>query len=674
MSKHIFKRLIIGIIVSLNLIACTNAEDESSGLLADSGHKFQICNRTNFGLELLERYQEGKQDYISLWLRVGPYECVPVSSRQTNSDYYIQSTAGRYVPGPTEYSYDSSNQGIVCWDRSMLFSKKAQYSYDGNQVLLTGICPNGMDRKSVASLKWTIDAVGDQDLIYTALISTGKIDESDRIDGWKYVDFSASELDRIKREITKAEESIERIKDNLKSCGNQITQWQRQKIFSLDTNEIASFEACSDSTARRAIKSTIDEAKEKTRKLLQDFLDSANGFFTRILTEVNSVLSETFGFDQGALSSFVGAKGSTWSQQPVDAFVPELNQALDASYGRDHKEFLETAHDGLLVMAEQGQRILNQLNDEQAAFSYLKQATSVREHLEGRKFDRVEEIDSEGWPTDSPVPQDIRQVTIKQKIAPRDPERAARLEAILKQWHSAGVPETVIKQRLAYIDALRALGDGFVAAASDVPEVLTKMRDILDGAITAAKDVSTCIASVGVGGDFVDWYELTQGRDYCNGNELSFSGRVVSAVGLVAGSAKFWRVMGEAVGISVNSSRVFKKTEEVIDSAKRFELPPAKLGEYMGRLREAGRTKGNFDLPKGNKNEANFLGESWVGPNAKKVPYQGQPGLFIYISQDGLKQFRPPVVKQDGRTLANFQWKDPATESWFGNGHMEVID
>ncbi|MCX6131811.1 MAG: hypothetical protein NTX25_22475, partial [Proteobacteria bacterium] len=112
----------------------------------------------------------------------------------------------------------------------------------------------------------------------------------------------------------------------------------------------------------------------------------------------------------------------------------------------------------------------------------------------------------------------------------------------------------------------------------------------------------------------------------------------------------------------------------LVNFAKKFQVSPTKLGEYMGRLREAGRTKGNFDLPKGSRNEANFLGESWVGPNARQVPYQGQSDQFIYISQDGLKQFRPSVVKQDGRTLSNFQWKDPVTGSWIGNGHMEIVD
>jgi hypothetical protein len=113
---------------------------------------------------------------------------------------------------------------------------------------------------------------------------------------------------------------------------------------------------------------------------------------------------------------------------------------------------------------------------------------------------------------------------------------------------------------------------------------------------------------------------------------------------------------------------------KVLDSAKNNEISGEKIGEYIARLKDARITKGNFDLPGGTVKEAEFLGDAWVGSNARLVPYEGQPGKFLKISADETKQFRPPVIKVDGRGVANFQWKDPVTGKWLGNGHTTVKD
>ena len=62
------------------------------------------------------------------------------------------------------------------------------------------------------------------------------------------------------------------------------------------------------------------------------------------------------------------------------------------------------------------------------------------------------------------------------------------------------------------------------------------------------------------------------------------------------------------------------------------------------------------------------------GFRSDKDSYRNQPGKFVYTSKDGTKQFREAVTKRDGRTLANFQWKDPVSGKWIGNGHMTIID
>jgi hypothetical protein len=52
----------------------------------------------------------------------------------------------------------------------------------------------------------------------------------------------------------------------------------------------------------------------------------------------------------------------------------------------------------------------------------------------------------------------------------------------------------------------------------------------------------------------------------------------------------------------------------------------------------------------------------------------GKPGKYMYISKDGTKKYREPVVKDgSGRKQATFEWLNTMGE-WAGNGHMNIKD
>ncbi len=189
-------------------------------------------------------------------------------------------------------------------------------------------------------------------------------------------------------------------------------------------------------------------------------------------------------------------------------------------------------------------------------------------------------------------------------------------------------------------------------------------------------DLTTSVApGLSVGRDL---YEALTGKDLISGETLDTFARSLAVIGIV--TLGFGSKIGKALKVvnklmkGEKAAEALKTSEKILEAANKFDVPSNKLGEYMGRLREAGKTKGNFDFPKGTKSEANFLGESWVGANAKKTPYQNHLGKSVFESQDGTKLFREPVTKRDGRTLANFQWKDQATGKWIGNGHMTITD
>jgi len=91
------------------------------------------------------------------------------------------------------------------------------------------------------------------------------------------------------------------------------------------------------------------------------------------------------------------------------------------------------------------------------------------------------------------------------------------------------------------------------------------------------------------------------------------------------------------------------------------------LGKIMGILREAAAGKGNFGLGEGTAAEAAAAGKAWVGEGAK-VNSDG-----IMVSQDGLKQYRPPTFKpNEGKVQANFESRPQGTKQWQSNGHLDV--
>jgi filamentous hemagglutinin len=94
--------------------------------------------------------------------------------------------------------------------------------------------------------------------------------------------------------------------------------------------------------------------------------------------------------------------------------------------------------------------------------------------------------------------------------------------------------------------------------------------------------------------------------------------------------------------------------------------------EQSGILRDAAGGKGNFGLGSATSSEAQDLGEAWVG-NGYRIASDGK----TLISEDGLRQFRPPTFKPNlGILQANFEQRipDQVLKQWFSNGHLNITD
>jgi RHS repeat-associated protein len=96
------------------------------------------------------------------------------------------------------------------------------------------------------------------------------------------------------------------------------------------------------------------------------------------------------------------------------------------------------------------------------------------------------------------------------------------------------------------------------------------------------------------------------------------------------------------------------------------------LADQSGILRSAVAGKGNFGLGSATAKDAEALGEAWVG-DGYRVASDGK----TLISEDGLRQFRPPSYKPNlGIYQANFEQRvaGQVSKQWFSNGHLNITD
>ena len=98
----------------------------------------------------------------------------------------------------------------------------------------------------------------------------------------------------------------------------------------------------------------------------------------------------------------------------------------------------------------------------------------------------------------------------------------------------------------------------------------------------------------------------------------------------------------------------------------------SQVANEIGILRDAAKGKGNFGLGSASRSEADALGKSWVGEGYKTA----SDGKTL-ISQDGLRQFRPPSTKPNSPyastgTQANFEQRLVPEGRWQSNGHLDI--
>ncbi len=135
-----------------------------------------------------------------------------------------------------------------------------------------------------------------------------------------------------------------------------------------------------------------------------------------------------------------------------------------------------------------------------------------------------------------------------------------------------------------------------------------------------------------------------------------------------------------AIGVGKTAVEAMAAKAEAVaaNTAKNSQLASnsktLNIAEQIGMLRDAAKgNKGNFGLGNATTNEANILGEAWVGPG-----YRISKDGTSWVSADGLRVYRPPSAKPNSTKAttgiqANFEQKVARGEPPISNGHLDII-
>lgn len=199
------------------------------------------------------------------------------------------------------------------------------------------------------------------------------------------------------------------------------------------------------------------------------------------------------------------------------------------------------------------------------------------------------------WFKDSPVPNEDREL-VSNVISKVSPDKGKELEASLKTWRG----KTLTPQQEQALQLVRTIGVAFKMVVDKSISFEKKFNNWLDGTIEAVKGTIKCGSTVLAAGDFGDLYEIVGGIDICSGEKLTLEARAISGVALMAGSAKFWREVGEKTfGIAQHVKDVAKKADKIEDAAKSLGWKGTKeafedIGPAVRSLKKEGKLPANY--------------------------------------------------------------------------------
>jgi hypothetical protein len=204
---------------------------------------------------------------------------------------------------------------------------------------------------------------------------------------------------------------------------------------------------------------------------------------------------------------------------------------------------------------------------------YLQSVKKVAQYMGDIKESELIAVNEYGFDEDSPVPE-TTQASVVETIEPAFPEEGGSLKAALMSLHGTLTPE---QERALLI--VESFGHVIGQFSDNLSSIAEGMKTLLRQTASVITETTTCAAKVVAFGDFADYSEIVFGQDFCTGQELSTQARVVSALGLVVGTAKFWRALAEWGGLALEKGR--KVSKALVSDAR-----------WLARVRDAARKMG----------------------------------------------------------------------------------
>jgi hypothetical protein len=569
-------RSILSILCFLILLAC-GQESEQLSRLHDTEFTGKLCNEEDVNLYLALRSEAGSDTSVIGWRKIAPRECQSMTDwllLKSYKSYYIQSDKGLYIPkGET---YDTAKTDTICFPFDVSLASNFSYTYNGTRVAETGACPSGFRRYQVTYLKSVFDWTGDDAATFTFRLAGGSFDGSQKFSSQPVA--KGKSYDEVVNELADIKQQHEKVKRDYESCERDV-----QNIIALqDVFKIK----LTDLDALRNIcgyeNKELEDLKERIRTFRREAFDGLKGIALSMRSLYESVLlkGKAFGIVE-PIKTFIDQLGMSQLTRPsVDAqksgsgnaffegLVNEYKQTFAKYYQQESKSFFVSVLAYLSTFSSFGEDYVKTEDiDEKSYLDYLNAVEIGEKYFSTIDFDK----DEYGYPLNSPVPNDIKK-TIRDDIKPQAASQALALDDELKKWEG-----TLTQKQLLILETIRFLGQAFKNLPGELIEVKNRLVSITEGAVAAVKDFTVCAAKVGASGDYGDWYEVTTGYDICTGEEITKVGRAVTAVGIVAGSGKFWRALGEFAGVAVVTQKVMKDAGKFADDVvqiigpKRFE-------------------------------------------------------------------------------------------------------
>ncbi|WP_342377049.1 hypothetical protein NVS55_37375 [Myxococcus stipitatus] len=238
-------------------------------------------------------------------------------------------------------------------------------------------------------------------------------------------------------------------------------------------------------------------------------------------------------------------------------------------------------------------------------------------------------MDEDGWFLDTPVRQSTKSLIEYLRQRPEARHQADGLQSNLNLWHGTATP-----QQDAILDTLDGLHGGWQSveegAAAEDPSIISTLLSIGDSAQVIIKEVALLGVGMTPAGDFIDFCEVATGWETCmpGGAQLSTGERMFTALGMVVGTGRFWRGVGNALPtvskpIADRCETLIKRWSADIPNKTRREELVERLGEDAVAFVDGLDGKDVERL-------LNTLGDATVRKLAKHLEAQGLRELELF--------------------------------------------